>query len=75
MARRLPGIRAASKRDDGAQSVSSERSLGAHPLRRVERVAQAVADEVDAERDGGDHEPREHDEPPLIGTLAADRRR
>src|SRR5207247_9195780 len=36
------------------------------PLLRVERVAQAVADEVDAENDEDEHEPRQNGEPPLL---------
>src|SRR2546428_10295720 len=34
-------------------------------LGRIERVAEAVADEVDAEDDEHDRQPREGDEPPL----------
>ena len=40
------------------------------PLGRIERVAQPVADEVDAEGDQDDHEPRERDEPPELEALA-----
>src|SRR5207237_9102978 len=51
------------------------------PLRRVERVAQAVADEVDTEHDQHDHQAREHRQPPLlrvrlrVGDEHAERRR
>ena len=39
-------------------------------LRRVERVPQAVADEVDAESDDDDREPRECHEPPELEAFA-----
>ena len=43
------------------------RSLRRAPaLRRVERVAQAVADEVDAEHDDDDDEPGKQYEPPRV---------
>src|SRR5258706_10011849 len=41
------------------------------PLRRVERVAQAVADEVDADDDEDEGEPRKHGEPPLFRVVLA----
>src|SRR4029079_9514747 len=37
------------------------------PLRRVERVPQAVAHEVHEEHDRDDRQTREHREPPLLG--------
>src|SRR5215218_7067819 len=37
------------------------------PLRRIERVAQPVADEVDAEDDQHDRQAGEGDEPPVLG--------
>src|SRR5438094_1122120 len=36
------------------------------PLRRIERVAQPVAHEVDAEHDHHDRQPRKHGQPPLL---------
>src|SRR5437763_9612630 len=47
---------------------SATARLGAHaPLRRVERVAQPIAHEVDAEDDEDDHDAREDGEPPRLG--------
>src|SRR5437879_1907259 len=43
------------------------------PLRRIERVSQAVTDEVDAEDDRHDRQAREHRQPPLLGIVLARR--
>src|SRR5947209_14080381 len=40
---------------------------GTYPLRRIERVAQSVADEVDAEHDEHNRKAWERHEPPVVG--------
>src|SRR6478609_1855857 len=41
------------------------------PLRRIERVAQPVADEVHAQHDQDDRQAREDRQPPLLGVRLA----
>src|ERR1700754_3179699 len=64
------------------RSLIESRGSGTHPpLRRVERVPQAVADEVDAQDDQDEGQAREDGQPPLLrirlcrGDEHAERRR
>ena len=48
------------------RSLIERTGSGTNPLSGIERVPQAVTDEVDAQHDEDDRQPRESDEPPVV---------